>query len=349
MGPQYSHPENSQYLEQEYTTETSQPEAQTSLNAEPERIVECTKDEDFWYWDGNVVLLLTGIAFKLHASRLESYCGYFRELFSRGNLTGLAVEGDPEGCIAYYVPPELSTSSFKDLLRALDSPLEFVSDPPSQDLAISLLFAADTLACDLVLDLAKRRLAEIWDGHTLPATDNCNAEDRTHPSAICAIKLARRYAMPGILRRAFYELLSSQAFWDALGPRASQAALDGLRISEEDVRTLFSARVTLGGLWREFVMQVPEGTTYRSQRSPYDMRWCCYYDEKTRAGAWRSFVVDKGALELCDPLRYDFVAEWEGELRKEGKWCQACVDKKRRAAEEKRSELWERMDELFGL
>ena len=156
------------------------------------------------------------------------------------------------------------------------------------------------------------------------------------------------YAMPGILRSAFYEVLSSQAFWDALGPRASQTALDSLRISDEDVRTLLSACIALGVLWREFVMEVPEGTTYRCQRSPYDMRWCCHYDEKTRAGAWRSFVVDKGALEVCDPLRYDFVAEWEGELRK-GKWCQACVDRKRRAAEDKRSEWWEEMDALFGL
>ena len=151
----------------------------------------------------------------------------------------------------------------------------------------------------------------------LPATDDCNIEHGTYPSAI----------------RAFYELLSSEAFWDELGPHASQAALEALQISEEDVRTLFSARITLGALWREFV----DGTTYRWQHSPYDMRWCCHYDETTRAGVWRSFVGDKGALEVCDPLRYDFVAEWEGELRK-GKWCQTCVDRKRRAAEEKRSE-----------
>ncbi|KAM5539177.1 hypothetical protein V8D89_007050 [Ganoderma adspersum] len=280
---------------------------------------------------------------------MSSYSRYFRELFAPGTPMGLGLAAELEGCGVYYVPPELSTSSFKHLLSALESPLEFVSSPPSQELAISLLFAADTLSCDLVIDLAKNRLSEIWDGSALPAPEGSDTEDRAYLFAIRAIKLARRYSMPGILRHAFYELLSSQAFWDALGPRASQSALDALRIPEEDVRMLLAARVKLGMLWREFVMQVPEGTTYRYQRSLYDMRWCCHYDEKTRAGAWRSFVVDKGALEACDPLRYNFMAEWGEELRKEGKWCQACLDRKRRAAEEKWSEWWERMDELFGL
>ena len=225
---------------------------------------------------------------------------------------------------------------------------EFVSNPPSQDLAISLLFAADALSCDLVIDLAKRRLAEIWDGNALPVTaGGSSSEDYTYPFAIRAIKLARRYSIPGVLRRAFYELLSSQAFWDALKPRASQVALDALRISEEDIRTLLAARVKLGVLWREFVIQVPEGTSCKYQRR-YDM-WCCNADEKTRARAWRSFVVDKGALEMCDPLRYDFMAEWENELSKEENWCQSCVDRKRRAAAERRSEWWEEMDALFGL
>ena len=85
--------------------------------------MDCVRDKDFWYWDGNVILLLGGVAFKLHASRLVSYCGYFRELFAPGTPKGLRLAGELDGCGAYYVPPELSTSSFKHLLSALESPL----------------------------------------------------------------------------------------------------------------------------------------------------------------------------------------------------------------------------------
>ncbi|KAM5539180.1 hypothetical protein V8D89_007053 [Ganoderma adspersum] len=191
--------------------------------------------------------------------------------------------------------PELSTSSFKHLLSALESPLEFVLNPPSQELAVPQPFVASTLSCDLVINLAKNGLAEIWDGNALPAPEGSDTEDRTHPSAICAIMLAHRYSIPDILRRVFYELLSSQAFWDALGPRALQSALDALRIPEEGrPHAPRGARESWGAL---------AGVRH--------------------AGAWRSFVVDKGALEVCDPLRFDFIAEWEGELKKEGKWCQA--------------------------
>ena len=103
-------------------TGARQREAQTS-RAEPNYVVQCIQDKDFWYWDGNVILLLGNTAFKLHASRLASYCGYFRDLFAPGGFTGVALAGEAEGCSIYYVPPELSTGSFKHLLRALESPL----------------------------------------------------------------------------------------------------------------------------------------------------------------------------------------------------------------------------------
>ena len=46
----------------------------------------------------------------------------------------------------------------------------------------------------------------------LPVTQGSDSEDRTYGFAIRAIKLACRYSIPGMLRRAFYELLSSRAF-----------------------------------------------------------------------------------------------------------------------------------------
>ncbi|KAI1786268.1 hypothetical protein LXA43DRAFT_1099413 [Ganoderma leucocontextum] len=340
MDPRRSSPE----LSEDSQTGAESPTSRTEFNVFRQWI----EDEDFWYEDGDVVLLLGSTAFKLHASRLAGYCGYFHELFSPGRLMGTALAGEAKGRRVYHVTPELSVANFKHLLKVLESPFEYATKPLSQTLAISLLFAADTLSCGYVLDLAKRRLCEIWDGRSLPATDRSDSRDRTYPSAIRAIKLARQYSIPGILRRAFYELLSSWAFWDALEPPTSQSVLDDLRISEEDIRMLLVARVKLGELWRDFVVHVPEGTWNVSHRSPYDTRRCCHANKEKRAGRWLTFVFERGGLEVFDPIRYDFIKQW-GKALEYKEWCQACLDRKRKAWEEKRAEWWEGMDELFGL
>ena len=57
-------------------------------------------------------------------------------------------------------------------------------------------------------------------------------------------------------------------------------------------------------------------------------------------------MFEKGGLEVMDPIRYDFVAEWAPELR-EKRWCQACLDRKQRAWEEKRAKWRKRMNELL--
>ncbi|KAM5539240.1 hypothetical protein V8D89_007113 [Ganoderma adspersum] len=57
---------------------------------------------------------------------------------------------------------------------------------------------------------------------------------------------------------------------------------------------------------------------------------------------------EKGGLEVMDPIRYDFMAEWGRELHKK-KWCRVCLERKRRAWEGKSVEWWDEMDELFDL
>ncbi len=52
---------------------------------------------------------------------------------------------------------------------------------------------------------------------------------------------------------------------------------------------------------------------------------------------------------MTDPIRYDFMADWGTELREERKWCQMCLDRKRKAWKEKRVDWWSELVELLHL
>ena len=85
------------------------------------------RDEDFWYTDGTVVIRLKETMFKLHASRLSLHCTYFAELFvARG---ADAQQETFDSLAVFDAPADVPLESFKDLLRALETPLYVTSIP----------------------------------------------------------------------------------------------------------------------------------------------------------------------------------------------------------------------------
>ncbi|KAM5531969.1 hypothetical protein V8D89_014369 [Ganoderma adspersum] len=235
-------------------------------------------------------------------------------------------------------------------------------NPPSAHLTNCLFFLARALACDLVLKLAKNRLRDIWDGHSPPtvssSTSNSNSGRAHFVVAIHAMQFAREHSIPGVLKRMLYEVLSSSAFWRALDGVMSgnvslpREVLGALSMASKDQYRLVVAREMLRARWRDFIMQVPEGTVevyFQRNVGGSEAHWCCQESEEIRKGRWRSFVFEKGGLEVIDPIRYDFIVEWGTELREEKKWCRACLERKRKAWGMKRVEWWGEMDVLFGL
>ncbi|KAI1786269.1 hypothetical protein LXA43DRAFT_1034496 [Ganoderma leucocontextum] len=83
-----------------------------------------TRDDEFWYIDGTVVIRVNKTLFRVHASRLGQYCVYFQKLFEPGANAGQNETIDD--CPVYHVPSGLSPKGFKDVLKALDTPLYVV-------------------------------------------------------------------------------------------------------------------------------------------------------------------------------------------------------------------------------
>ena len=324
------------------------------------------RDDDFWYLDGTVVIRVHKTLFRVHGSRLARYCVYFQKLFESCAASRAGQNESIDECPVYHVPIELSANGFKDvrpqgprhpIVRPVPSSLpptlyayrhspshrrEFTANPPTQTLAISLLTASVQLVCPRVEDLARRRLCELWDATRPPSPDPLDA--RKWSMAAYMVKLARRHKVPGVLKRAFYELASSAAFWEAVRTKR-----DEVRLPSKDVEMLYEARISLGKMWREWVMEPDvkkeEG---RAKREFYCLGGLC---GGRSSGSWDHRVKKYGLLEKggMDPLRFNVVRDAKEAFQGDYPWCESCLAKKEEAWRTKCTEWWGMLDGLFGL
>ncbi|RPD60485.1 hypothetical protein L226DRAFT_386856 [Lentinus tigrinus ALCF2SS1-7] len=302
-----------------------------------------SRDHQFWYSDGNIVIRLEGVLFKLHRSRLERYCTTFCELFAT------KPDGDEtiDGCPAYEAPPELSLQGFKDVLAVLEEPLIYANRRPSQLEAISVLRASETLQCWQPSRLAKTWLSELWDANAIPSADRSDAH--SVQDAILMVQLSRTFDIPGVLKRALYELVSSQDFWDTFAKDRPSIAL-----AEEDLTLLLAARIALAEMWQDFVFDVP--STNKGGRSlclsglGFKKHGPCSRSlEGGRMASWAGSVLRGGHLKsgARDPLRYNVVERGKEDLKL--MWCDACLQEKEVEWKAKRVEWWGELDKVFKL
>ncbi|KAI0760909.1 hypothetical protein BD413DRAFT_617431 [Trametes elegans] len=319
------------------------------------------KSVKFWYPDGNVVIRVESTLFKLYRSRLAQYCRHFANIFEGqdNGASGTQIEGHP----LYHAPEGLILEDFEQLLTALETPLTFSASPPTQSVAISLLRAAHMLSCNIILTLSKDRLCTIWDSRSPPrphsslalllsSTDQLCPTARlsrpdpdSHPAsapptyaeAVSIVLFARQYALPGVLKRAFYELLASPPFWAALVADRRQ-----IRLHEDDLLRLYNARYVLQQAWRAAAPCVPDPDKKKGHASP-----ACNAYFPGRTDALRAMVLGSGLVEpgAVDPLRYDLLAGLGEEERK--KWCMWCLKDWEDALGEKRKVWWRMLDNLL--
>ncbi len=226
-----------------------------------------------------------------------------------------------------------------------------MTEPLPEDIAISLLRVAHALACEPILAIAKKRIGELWDGSQLPRPDSPVRETE---AAIKAIALARQYNLPGMLKRAVYELLGDKKFRDALrkDPYAT-------RLHHRDITLLFQIRFALGDVWRDFVLVAPctdpqsgQSLCYLAPGKDCDLSPISTQTPtpqknpraRDRVSSWEHFVIRTGQLKegADDPFRYDSIGRNTGQLEKS--WCQYCLQERLNAWEEKRLEWWGMLD-----
>ncbi len=206
--------------------------------------------------------------------------------------------------------------------------------PPTQGIALSLVRVAHSLSCDVVLKLARRRLCSIWDAEhpakassrpatkMSPTSSSLSADTaavHTYHDAVFVILFARKYDIPELLKRAFYQLLASAEFCAALTADRKQ-----IRLTEEDVLRLYNARFVLQQQWRKAVVLAPYMDENGVSACRGDGYACSIYNNSSRSQHWRKMMLESEVVEagMGDPLRYDASSGFTKEQKEA--WCRVC-------------------------
>ncbi|RPD60474.1 hypothetical protein L227DRAFT_586006 [Lentinus tigrinus ALCF2SS1-6] len=295
-----------------------------------------TKSEEFWYPDGNVVIVVKDTAFKLYKARVSKYSAVLAAQFAEDD----GAHGRPtmEGCPVYEVE-RLSVHDFTQFLEALETPIAFASDPLSQGTVISLLRSADVLDCADMRAFAIEKLRASWpnDKPKLPGGK------RSVSLAARIIRVSRECDVPELRKRAFYEILRNPHTWTALAQNHT-----ALKLPETDVIALLFARMGLQQLWCALVFEPPLGAD-GACKTCQGMRRGGF----SRSAVWRNQMIEEGHFEAGrqDPIGYleTLLTEKRHELEAPGHtgWCAACIQDRAKAWSDAQVKWWAKLDDWF--
>ncbi|OCH85118.1 hypothetical protein OBBRIDRAFT_839210 [Obba rivulosa] len=166
---------------------------------------------DFWFADGNVVIIVGHAAFKVHRGQLERHSDVFKDLFSLPQPEDQEMVEDCQ-CVELYDSP----SDMLYLLQALYDGLYFKKSS-AQDfpfiaavLRLSTKYLIEHLRqrCLLRLETDWPSSVPAWDYREKQATDAAgryNPRD-SFPHPILVIQLAQEMCLDTLLPSAFYDL-----------------------------------------------------------------------------------------------------------------------------------------------
>ncbi|OJT07797.1 hypothetical protein TRAPUB_1312 [Trametes pubescens] len=296
---------------------------------------------DFWYPDGNVVLVVDGSVFKLYKARLARYSTVFDSMFTVDGERRAQYEGSP----CYRLPEDIKSDDFVAFLEALETPFKYANKLPQQGTAISLLRVSRLLDCSTACALALDLLHKLWphEKPTLSVPSKCRFSD-----ALKILKVSRECAVPTLRKRAFYELLRSAAFWKAVADNRR-----GLGLADEDLFALFSARNALQQRWSALIFTWPyPGNEMCPGQGVQGSRTCNPRLLKLhlRRAIWRADIIESKDYEagIQDPIGWLGVLVNKKDFSGQG-WCETCLKERRTAWLEAQTSWWAMLDSWFDL
>jgi hypothetical protein len=251
----------------------------------------------------------------------------------------------------------------------------FYHSEPSFHVVASVLRASTTLSFTQFRTWAVKWLESTWSN---------DLDDLGHevlPNAAETVVLCRKYNVPNALKRALYELVVTPTFdQDTAGETESdgshpetesdgshpetesdgshpETASDGshpdlvaepktcsgvLALSQDDLQGLNTAKTAFVSAFLDMTVTSPASYKCVKKLSPCKSR---------SMSTWARLVFKTNIVKdyHTDPLSglldlREKASNWE----KEG-WCIECIESRREAWQEKREELWSKLDEWFGL
>lgn len=208
----------------------------------------------------------------------------------------------------------------------------FVIDSwPSHHIVASILRASTTLSFPRFRELCIHILQKTWP-RELDSYDNSAI-----PFAADTIILAKQYRVPNVLKRAYYELLTNADM--------NQEPSSYTKLPSEDLYLLVETRNILLHEWMSLiaVSSLQECPT-ESETPQYDaLSW------SGRKKKWYKIIYESG---LAEEWTYDPITGIDNLIG--AKWatdefCTKCIKKMKSEWQEKKEELWEKLDEWLHI
>ncbi|CDO68431.1 hypothetical protein BN946_scf184707.g12 [Trametes cinnabarina] len=292
---------------------------------------------------------------RLPKAWLTERSGYFAELFNdvAKDEDGMA-RGD--GKAKHRTSPGVSTDDFDLLIAALQDPDQYKDAP--QEMVATLLRVAFALACEPVITLAKDRFCTLWDSRYPPQPESyrvlkmkaareisgsyADSGKHTYQEALAAIRLGREYDIPGVIKRASYELASSAEFGDAVLADPDVA----IGLSEVEIQTIQEMRTALAEWWWEAILTPPRYNADTKITKCHRLSLtslpfgCKQRGSEKRTKGWKAMMTDSGEAEAgqYDPFRYDVFLRMRDDRKTQ--WCTCCIREWETMLAEKRAQWW---------
>ncbi|KAI0363516.1 hypothetical protein BV20DRAFT_122720 [Pilatotrama ljubarskyi] len=285
---------------------------------------------DFWYPDGNIILVFGDVGYKLVASRLSRY---FTSLPLPHPDCG---DNDVDDCKTLSVP-NIAPEKFEKLLRYVELPFEYSINTAPRDTVLEIVRTSKLLGCSRALQQALVRIGDLTHSEGPPGPDAWSFCDN-YKAAIEMIHLAREHDVPSILKPAFYELLRDDKFWRVVKHKGP----DAVQLPPNDIVRLYTAHAELGTEWRELCLIPPSSRHWSSACT------CRISQEPpARQHAWRKMLPDD-VLEESDPINSS--GDLHALLVRDPKdWCKSCLKIQQDRWNNARGRWWHELDQWLGL
>ncbi|KAG2345359.1 hypothetical protein BDR05DRAFT_880871 [Suillus weaverae] len=317
------------------------------------------KHEQFWILDGNTVLEVGGVLFKLHRSRLVDQSMFFARLLDEQDVLmddNVVIESDEHGTV--YHLSNTTPTDLEALLQLDKNPMAYYFTPPAFQVLAAILRAATGLGFDTYRAFAVKLLENAWSSSLADLT----TESKSNAAEV--LVLARTCGIESVLKRAFYEMVRVTGYGLGDGELDGGDGDASREISRADERRLERMREHLISAWSQVAVRVDRsficpnkskgtsGTPGRahipgsSSTSPRLSGCPSLFFQRV---SWETRVHDSG---LYDEYQFDPLCglqalidiKWE----EEG-WCSDCVRARREAWTRMRQKTWERIGVWMGL
>lgn len=304
------------------------------------------KHEDFYILDGNTVVEVDGVLFKLHRSRLVIKSSFFAQLLehnSKDSFPDNDVWVENDGKVTVYHLGNITTADdLVALLKFDNNPTEYYFQPPPFSVLAPILRAATALRFETYRVWAAGVLGQTWSSSLTDLTP----EPRENAAEI--ITLARSCNVNNGVKRALYEL--SRTRWIGLNGNDVIEQLGLEQIDHADRKCVELIRELSVTTWSEIAMRIGtssckyQGNFSRKKGKSSVLQGTCSFDFGSDQATWDKRVHDSG---LYTKFMFDPVCGAQALIDipwLEEDWCTDCIQSKQATWKKRQHKLWSDID-----